>query len=170
MSKREQAFDELELLAIRKFIFRAAGFGPHDEIPDDYDLHDAVDDALDEMNKKDENRERIEQLEYTIDQLVTDLPTQTRSKREKLGAIVRRVAEDAPDGAIRSTINRDKAAGVADCTNRHALNLFDELGETFDWATYVPDKSPAILRIEFGEQGAAAFIDQIAAEFPEVEE
>lgn len=93
--------------------------------------------------------ERIDQLEYTVSQLVTDLPTQTKSKREKKYDILTRAIEDAPDGASRASISREKASGAADCSDRHARTLMRELSETFAWAKYAPNKQPARLLISF---------------------
>lgn len=97
--------------------------------------------------------ERIERLETRVDTLNTDLPTSTRSKREKCFDIVRRVVTDTEDNAVRGAIGKKKAAGVADCSERHALNLFETIAE-HEWATKNTAKAgedETKLELEFGD-------------------
>lgn len=119
--------------------------------------------------KIDQLSERVDQQQYVIDQLVTDLPTQTLTKREKKAKILKRVAKDAPGNVTAGSITRDKAAGAADCSGRHARTLFQELASSWGWATYKPDGDPqARLAVKFGDGGAEAFLEQLAEIFPEV--
>ena len=92
--------------------------------------------------------DRLDQLEFENKTLVTNLPTQQRSKREKKRAILIRLRRDAPDDAPRGAIDRNTAAGAADCTKRHVRTLFRELDEAYPWASYDMCVQPCRLTVD----------------------
>lgn len=162
--------DQREIAAMRKFIYRAAGFGPQDRIPEGYDAHDAVADAGRRLRRIDELEERMDQIEHGFGQVVTDLPTTKRGKREKMYAVVAHAVENGKQGTNGVTISRDAAAGAAGCSDRHALNLFDDLEDGYEWANKDLSRSQARLKIELGDRSTSAFMDALTADFPEATE
>lgn len=121
----------------------------------------AIEDTNEELN------ERVDQLEYTIEQLVTDLPTQKKSKREKMAAIVRYAVENGGKTPRGVNISKEAAAGAANCSPRHVLNLFGDLDEQFQWAHKVTEPR-ASLGIDLGGEDRETFLEDVAQSFPEV--
>jgi len=114
--------------------------------------------------------ERVDQLEYVVERLVADLPTQKRSKREKMAAVVRHAVKHGNRGPGGVSVTKAGAAGAADCSKRHALNLFDDLGEQFPWAEKETHDGQARLTVDMGGEDAETFIGRITDAFPEVAE
>lgn len=121
--------------------------------------------AIEEENE--ELNERVEHLHDVIAQLVTDLPTSKKSKREKMAAIVDHAVKNGSTTPKGVNITKDAAAGAASCTPRHALNLFTEMDEQFEWAVKITTPR-AKLGIDFDEREADEFLRDLSREFPEV--
>lgn len=166
----DTSLDQREVVALRKFIYRAAGFGAGDPVPDGYDVHDAVADAERRLERIDQLEERMDQLEHGWAQLVTDLPTSKRSKREKMYAVCSYAIENGRTWSGGASVSRDAAAGAADCSTRHALNLFDDLDEEFAWAEKDVSGDQGKLTIDTGDRSTAAFLELLTSAFPEVDE
>lgn len=121
--------------------------------------------ALEEENE--ELHERIDHLHDTITQLVTDLPTSKKTKREKMAAIIRYAVKNGVTTPRGVNISKEAAAGAASCSPRHVLNLFDDLDEQFEWAHKITEPT-ASLGIDFGDRDADTFLQDVSQAFPEV--
>lgn len=170
MSKQRRDLDQQEVLALRKFVFWAAGFGDGETPPENYDIHDAVADASRRFEKIEQIEERMDQLEHGWAQLVTDLPTSKQSKREKLYSVVEYAIENGRTWSGGAMVTKDAAAGAADCSPRHALNLFNDLERQFEWAEKDISGDQAKLKIDKGDRETAAFLDMVTTVFEGVDE
>lgn len=150
-----------QLAFLRKFAFQLADTGPDEDL----DLHEAVDRAVD----------RVEKLEHRLDELedmkemLSDVGTQKTSKEEKVAAIVTYASQK--HSGMRGTVVKPKEiAGIVDVSKRYAYDLIDDIvhgdGEHgslkdggYDWA--VEASSFSAVDKETPERGLAVDFERL---------
>jgi len=143
---------DVEVVAVRKFIFALAGYPPGEPQPDDYDLLDATDDAIETLEELQELQTELEQVKSLAQQAYSLADRQAAdeddmSKKDKARILardeaVKRAAIDASSrgkAAVTSPEVRNMARPDLELRSQTIIDAFIELEQ--EWTALEKGKN-----------------------------